>query len=82
MKNVQFVPNQLQDLISAFQVATRVKEMFILSRVRRYIIRRPHLVLAYITSTLTVIFFRKIAPPPPAKHIPIGQIQKFPVMDF
>ena len=31
MKNVQFVPNQLQDLISVFQVATHVKEMFILS---------------------------------------------------
>ena len=31
MKNVQFVPNQLQDLISVFQVAMHVKEMFILS---------------------------------------------------
>ena len=31
MKNVQFVPNQLQDSTSVFQVATHVKEMFILS---------------------------------------------------
>ena len=31
MKSVQFVPNQLQDLTSVFQVATHVKEMFILS---------------------------------------------------